>query len=60
MKQISVLLLALMTGSVCSAVAADTSHKADFYVSTNGSDDWSGTVADPKAQGRVQKDLVRG
>ncbi|MHC4741632.1 MAG: right-handed parallel beta-helix repeat-containing protein [Planctomycetota bacterium] len=44
-------LLALMVGSVCSAAAAEASQRADFYVSPAGSDDWSGTVSEPDAQG---------
>ena len=42
-----IVLLVLMTGAVCRA--AET--KADFYVATNGSDSWSGTLAEPNAQG---------
>ena len=41
-----ILVLVLMTGTVCRA--AET--QADFYVSTRGSDSWSGTLATPNAQ----------
>ena len=47
MKHLMIVLLVLMTGTVCRA--AET--KADFYVSTSGSDSWSGTLATPNAQG---------
>ncbi|QDV41125.1 hypothetical protein Enr13x_09630 [Stieleria neptunia] len=49
MKSGLVLLLVLVTGSVCPA--AETDADADWYVSTNGSDNWSGTLAEPNAQG---------
>ncbi|MCS7469945.1 right-handed parallel beta-helix repeat-containing protein [Stieleria sp. ICT_E10.1] len=42
-----ILLLVLVTGSVCRAAETD----ADWYVSTNGSDSWSGTLAEPNPQG---------
>ncbi|TWU44376.1 hypothetical protein Q31b_19120 [Novipirellula aureliae] len=44
--------LALMAGSVFGAVAADSAVPADFYVSTEGSDQWSGTLSAPDAQGK--------
>ncbi|MFC1763028.1 right-handed parallel beta-helix repeat-containing protein [Planctomycetota bacterium] len=44
-------ILALMAGSGCSIAATDSALKADFYVSTEGSDTWSGTLAAPDAQG---------
>ena len=47
MKPRLILLLALLAGSVCSA----ESPQADFYVSVNGSDRWSGTLDEPNAQG---------
>ena len=47
MKHLMIVMLVLMTGTVCRA--AET--KADFYVATNGSDSWSGTLATPNAQG---------
>ena len=34
-----------MVGSVCNAAPTDVLNKADFYVSANGSDEWSGTLA---------------
>ena len=47
MKHLMIVVLVLMTGTVCRA--AET--QADFYVSTVGSDSWSGTLATPNAQG---------
>ena len=47
MKHLMIVMLVLMTGTVCRA--AET--KADFYVATNGFDSWSGTLATPNAQG---------
>jgi len=47
MKQPIVLMLILMAASLCHAA----STKADFYLSPNGSDAWSGTLASPNAQG---------
>ncbi len=44
---IQIVLLALITVSVCNASSA----RADFYVSTRGSDSWSGTLPAPNAQG---------
>ena len=46
MKHLVIVLLALATGTLCRA--AET--QADFYVSTGGSDSWSGTLAAPNAQ----------
>jgi hypothetical protein len=36
---------------VTSNLSAQSAGKADFYVSTNGSDAWSGTIAEPNGQG---------
>ena len=49
MKKQLVYILALMTmtASVCNAA----SMNADFYLSPNGSDVWSGTLSNPNAQG---------
>ena len=49
MKKRLVYILALMTmtAGVCNAA----STKADFYLSPNGSDAWSGTLSNPNAQG---------
>jgi len=49
MKKRLVYILALMTmtASICNAA----STKADFYLSPNGSDAWSGTLSNPNAQG---------
>ena len=46
MKYLSILLCVLMTVGVCRA----QTPSADFYVSPNGSDTWSGTLAIPDAQ----------
>ena len=46
MKHLMIVVLVLMTGTVCRA--AET--QADFYVSTSGSDSWSGRLATPNAQ----------
>ena len=45
MKHLMTAMLVLMTGAVCRA--AET--QADFYVSPQGSDSWSGTLATPNA-----------
>ena len=45
------LLIILVAGSGCSAVAPEASHKAIFYVSPAGCDDWSGTLSEPDGQG---------
>ena len=37
----------LTTGNICNAASTN----ADFYLSTNGSDSWSGSLATPNAQG---------
>jgi len=47
MKLLTMLMLVLMAASLCHAA----STKADFYLSPNGSDAWSGTLANPNAQG---------
>ncbi|MHC4181388.1 MAG: right-handed parallel beta-helix repeat-containing protein, partial [Planctomycetota bacterium] len=49
LSSVLIFLLALMAGSGCCAVAAEPLHKADFYVSAKGSDEWSGTLASPAA-----------
>jgi len=46
MKQLMILMLILTAVSVCHAA----STTADFYLSPNGSDAWSGTLANPNAQ----------
>ena len=46
MRHLQVLILVLMTGSLCQAAETE----ADFYVSTNGSDNWSGTLDAPNAE----------
>jgi parallel beta-helix repeat protein len=45
-----IIILTLIVGFGCSTAQTNTS-KADFYVSTEGSNDWSGTLADPNKQG---------
>ena len=57
MKQLSAMLsvpLLLLVG-LCfgegRGMAADSQRKADFYVSRNGSNDWSGSLPEPNAQG---------
>ena len=47
MKQMMILMVFLMTWNVCQAA----STQADFYLSPDGSDAWSGTLASPNAQG---------
>ena len=47
MTKLSACMLVLMTVSVCNAA----SIQAEFYVSPQGSDAWSGTLAEPNAQG---------
>jgi len=47
MKQLLVYMLVLMAVSVCNAASTN----ADFYLSPNGSDAWSGTLSNPNAQG---------
>lgn len=51
MKQKWMIFLTLIIG--CFSVVAQTTSNstADFYVSTKGSDDWSGTLATPNQQG---------
>lgn len=46
MKHLIVLFLIAMTATVCHAAESP----ADFYVSTRGSDSWSGKFAEPNAQ----------
>lgn len=43
--------LAITFASYCCAVASSEGYEADFYVSSSGSDSWSGTVADPDNSG---------
>ena len=46
MKHLMILVLVLKAAGLCHG----TSTKADFYLSPNGSDAWSGTLANPNAQ----------
>ena len=45
MRPLMILVFVLVTGNLCRAV------EADFYLSPNGSDAWSGTLANPNAEG---------
>ena len=47
MVKLSIHLLVLLTAGICNAAAVET----DFYLSPNGSDQWSGTLAEPNADG---------
>ena len=52
-KRQFILVVILILSAACNnspKIVADTT-KADFYVSTEGSDDWSGALADANAQG---------
>lgn len=52
MKRQLIILLTLIISYACSSTTHTTSSlKADFYVSTEGSDNWSGTLANPNEQG---------
>jgi len=49
-QQQLILLLILILGSACTnSTKSNSEIKADFYVSTEGSDTWSGTSANPNA-----------
>ena len=50
MKEL-LILATLIAASACAVAATDSAIKADFFVSTEGSDDWSGTLSDPDSQG---------
>ena len=52
MKQTRNLFLLLLVLGLPGVLFAATSPPADFYVSTTGSDAWSGTLAESNAQGR--------
>jgi parallel beta-helix repeat protein len=47
MKKLMILMLGIMAGGVCRAAEID----ADFYMSLEGSDRWSGTLSEPNVQG---------
>ena len=59
---------ALMAASACPVAATESAVKADFFVSPEGSDDWSGTLSDPDSEGsdgpfatlERARDAVRG
>ncbi|SMP55648.1 Right handed beta helix region [Neorhodopirellula lusitana] len=52
MNQISSYLVVLMTfAACCGNGSADDPHAADFYVSPQGSDAWTGTLAAPSTSG---------
>ncbi|MBC9888801.1 MAG: right-handed parallel beta-helix repeat-containing protein, partial [Opitutae bacterium] len=40
-----------MAAIACPVAATESAVKADFFVSTEGSDDWSGTLSDPDSEG---------
>ncbi|MDC1465818.1 right-handed parallel beta-helix repeat-containing protein [Polaribacter sp.] len=44
-----IILFTLIVGLGCSSAQINTKTKADFYVSTLGSDNWSGTLVEPNA-----------
>lgn len=46
-----ILILALLIGSISSSAQTSLGLEADFYVSPTGSNNWSGTLAEPNAQG---------
>ena len=48
--KLGVSLLLLVGPLLGEGVAADLSRKSDFYVSADGSDDWSGLLPEPNAQ----------
>lgn len=50
-KLVAFCLLLLVIGGDESGLPLYASETADFYVSTHGSDDWSGTLANPNVQG---------
>jgi hypothetical protein len=68
MLSVSFLLLVGLSFGECCGVTSDSSRKADFYVSSDGSDNWSGTLPAPNAQGNDgpfatlsrARDAVRG
>ena len=51
MKKILMIVLTLIVGYSCTSTKTAPTIKADFYVSTQGSDDWSGTLENPNSQG---------
>ncbi|MGJ8592756.1 MAG: right-handed parallel beta-helix repeat-containing protein [Aquaticitalea sp.] len=51
MKQQLILMLTLFIGYACSSSEISTKKNPDFYVSTQGSDDWSGTLENPNSEG---------
>mgnify|MGYP003126755493 CR=1 FL=1 len=51
MQRNLILVLTLVVSGFASASAQPPVHEADFYLSPDGSDTWSGTLAEPNAQG---------
>ncbi|MGJ8550748.1 right-handed parallel beta-helix repeat-containing protein [Winogradskyella wichelsiae] len=51
MKRQLILMLTLILSYACSSSDIITEKKADFFVSTQGSDDWSGTLEQPNLEG---------
>lgn len=50
-KRQLIIVVILIVGLSCANAENTPKLKADFYVSTNGSDDWSGTSAEPNSDG---------
>ncbi|MHC4539253.1 MAG: right-handed parallel beta-helix repeat-containing protein, partial [Planctomycetota bacterium] len=48
---VSFILLVGLSFGECCGVTSDSARKADFYVSADGSDDWSGLLPESNAQG---------
>ncbi|CAH8283528.1 parallel beta-helix repeat protein [Mariniflexile fucanivorans] len=51
MKQLLIAIFVLIIGCKSSTTQTASNIEADFYVSTKGSDTWSGTLESPNAQG---------
>lgn len=51
MKRQYIIILMLIVGFACSSSKTATQINANFYVSTQGSDEWSGSLDSPNAEG---------
>lgn len=51
MKRQLIIILTLIVGYACTSTKTTPILKADFYVSTKGSDNWSGTLENPNSLG---------
>ena len=51
LKKLVIILFIIFINNACSSSATPTNINADFYISTKGSDDWSGTLATPNVEG---------